>query len=221
MGAIDSANLFALDELIIFSFYGRNRARYRRTLDCGANLGLHSIMQSRCGFEVRSFEPDPVHLTQLRANLARNAVTGLDLHPAGLSVADGTVEFVRLLGNTTGSHIAGAKPSPYGEMERISIPVEAAARHFAWADFVKLDIEGHEAEVLTAIPPADFAHLDLMVEIGSAANAEAVYRHFAGGPVNLFAQKCARHKVTGRGDMPTSHRDGSLFISAKPAMPWN
>jgi hypothetical protein len=39
MGAIDSLDLFGLDELIIFTFYHANRTRYRRALDIGANLG--------------------------------------------------------------------------------------------------------------------------------------------------------------------------------------
>lgn len=43
MGAIDSLNLFDLDELIIFSFYWANRNRYKHVLDLGANIGLHSI----------------------------------------------------------------------------------------------------------------------------------------------------------------------------------
>src|SRR5437016_1885028 len=49
MGAIDSIDLFGLDELIIFSFYWANRKRYRRTVDIGANIGVHSILMARCG----------------------------------------------------------------------------------------------------------------------------------------------------------------------------
>src|SRR5262245_25313226 len=49
MGAIDSVDLFGLDELIIFTFYHTHRSRYRRVLDIGANLGLHSIVMARCG----------------------------------------------------------------------------------------------------------------------------------------------------------------------------
>src|SRR4051812_14568978 len=39
MGAVDSLDLFGLDELIIFAFYRANRTRYRRSADIGANLG--------------------------------------------------------------------------------------------------------------------------------------------------------------------------------------
>src|SRR5471032_63857 len=52
MGAIDSADLFGLDELILFAFYWAQRTRYRNVVDIGANLGLHSIVMDRCGFAV-------------------------------------------------------------------------------------------------------------------------------------------------------------------------
>src|SRR5512139_3654868 len=38
MGAIDSLNLFDLDELILFSYYYNRRDRYRNVLDIGANI---------------------------------------------------------------------------------------------------------------------------------------------------------------------------------------
>ena len=63
MGAVTSLDLFGLDELILFAFYNANRERYRRVVDFGTNLGLHTIVLARCGFDVRSFEPDPVHIT--------------------------------------------------------------------------------------------------------------------------------------------------------------
>lgn len=61
MGAVDSTHLFGLDELILFSFYWMNRFVYSRVYDLGANIGLHSIAMSRAGYDVVSYEPDPVH----------------------------------------------------------------------------------------------------------------------------------------------------------------
>ncbi len=55
MGAVDTIDLFGFDELVLFSFYLANRTRYRRVVDIGANLGLHSIVLSRCEFEVFSY----------------------------------------------------------------------------------------------------------------------------------------------------------------------
>ena len=61
---------------------------------------------------------------------------------------------------------------------------------------------------------------DAVVEVGSAGNADRIHAHFESLPVNLFAQNTAWQRVEKRADMPESHRDGSLFISTKDAMPW-
>jgi len=220
MGNIDSLDLFGLDELILFAFYWRNRRRYRRVADFGANIGLHSLVMRRCGFSVRAFEPDPTHLAALRKTLSRNRCENVAVYPVAISTAGGEHGFTRVLGNTTGSHLSGAKPSPYGELEQITVSCTPAAPHLAWADLVKMDIEGHEAEVLCAADPDVWRGTDAVVEIGSVENAQRIYNHFSTTPVNLFAQKVSWAPVRGLGDMPTSHRDGSLFISVKDAMPW-
>ena len=88
------------------------------------------------------------------------------------------------------------------------------------ADFVKMDIEWHEADVLCATDAALWKRTDAVVEEGSAGNADRIHAHFESLPVNLFAQMTAWQRVEKRADMPESHRDGSLFISTKDAMPW-
>jgi FkbM family methyltransferase len=221
MGAVDSLSLFDLDELILFSFYWRNRRRYRRVLDVGANIGLHSIVLSRCGFEVRAFEPDPTHFGLLSRNLAINRCTRVTPVNAAVSRRPGTLEFVRVLGNTTGSHLAGSKASPYGELERFPVRVEAIRPLLAWADLVKLDVEGHEAEILLETRREDWLETDAVVEIGSPANAQAVCEHFRSIGVGLFAQKCGWSRVEEPASLPTSYRDGSLFITCKDAVPWD
>lgn len=219
MGAIDSIDLFGLDELIIFSFYHANRNRYRRVIDIGANLGLHSIVLSRCGFEVRCFEPDPWHFSLLSKNIAANGATSVSPFPAAVSLNDGEAQFVRVLGNTTGSHLAGAKDS-YGEKEHFSVKTMAIQPLLAWADLAKIDAEGHEKVLLLAATQEIMATTDIMVEIGSAENAAAVFEHFSAIGVNLFSQKIGWQPAQRVDDLPTSHRDGSLFLSSKPTMPW-
>lgn len=220
MGNIDSLDLFGMDELIIFAFYNANRARYRKVVDFGANIGLHSIILGRSGFDVRSFEPDPVHFELLKANLELNDVSS-DLHRAAISFEAGRAEFVRVLGNTTGSHLAGAKENPYGSLERFEVEIEAAAPHLAWADFAKIDIEGHEAALITHLDADVWAKTDAMLEVGTARNAELIFEHLAKGPARMFAQKIGWGRVRHLEDMPTSHRDGSLFLTGADAMPWS
>lgn len=220
MGAIDSLNLFDLDELILFSFYWANRKRYKYVLDGGANIGLHSILLSRCGFEVRSYEPDPYHLEILERNLKLNNCSNVQVTNAALSNTLGTMEFVRVLGNTTGSHLAGSKPNPYGQLERFPVKVEAIEPLIGWADLMKLDVEGQEKEILLSTNRDHWLNTDALVEVQSEENAILIFNHVAKLKINLFSQKINWQLVREFKDMPTSYRDGTLFLTCKNEMPW-
>jgi len=220
MGAITSLDLFGLDELLIFGFYLRQRGRYRRVLDVGANIGLHSLLLSRCGFSVNCFEPDPLTCDVLRGTLAANDCWTVKVHEAAVSSRTGNTEFVRVLGNTTGSHVAGAKKQPYGELERLVVKTVAIDELLADVDFMKLDAEGHEADILCATTSRHWASTEAIVEIGSPENAAAVHRHMTGLGLNMFAQQRGWRRVDSMADMPRSYRDGSLFITTRESMPW-
>lgn len=221
MGAIDSLNLFDLDELIIFSFYWANRERYRRVLDAGANIGLHSIILNKCGFDVRAYEPDPQHFKILQKNLALNKCSGVQMFNAAVSSKTGEMEFVRVLGNTTANHLAGSKVNPYGKLERFPVKVEAIESLVTWADLVKLDIEGHEKEVLLATNRDHWLNTDALVEIGNEDNAVAIYEHFATLGIHLFSQKVNWQLVRSVADMPMNYREGTLFVTRKGWVPWS
>jgi FkbM family methyltransferase len=221
MGAVDSLNLFDLDELIIFSFYWMNRERYHRVLDIGANIGLHSIILSKCGYEVRSYEPDPQHFEILKRNLVLNNGSSVQAFNAAVSSRAGELEFVRVLGNLTASHLAGSKPNPYGDLERFPVRVEAIEPLISWADLIKLDVEGHEKEVLLATNREQWLSTDALVEIENESNAASVYEHFTTLGVRLFSQKTNWQLVRDVDDMPTSYRQGTLFITCKSEMPWH
>ncbi len=220
MGTIDSLDLFGLDELIIFSFYWANRNRYKKVSDIGANIGLHSLILSRCGFSVKSYEPDPTHFNLLSANLKNNNCTQALPVQAAVSKDAGEMEFVRVLGNTTGSHLAGSKKDPYGELEKFSVKVEAIAPILSESDFVKIDVEGHELTILQATESEHWANCDVMMEVGSEANALGVFEHLNLLGVKMFAQKIGWQEVKNLDDMPTTYKEGSLFITSKSAMPW-
>ena len=220
MGTIDSLNLFDLDELIIFSFYWKNKKFYKNTLDVGANLGLHSIIMAKCGFNVQSYEPDPTHFNILTDNIDLNQCSAVKPNNAAASTQSGEMEFTRVLGNTTGSHLSGAKTNPYGELERFKVQVADIRPLMAQVDLIKMDVEGHEKEILLATKNSDWKNTDALVEIQDANNAKAVYKHFKSIGVNLFAQKINWSKVADSDDMPTSYKEGTLFISCKDKMPW-
>ena len=219
MGAKSSLDLFGLDELIIFSFYWVNRFRYKKILDIGANIGLHSIILSKCGYEVDLFEPDPIHFEILERNLHLNNISNVKKHKAAVSIKNGEADFVRVLGNTTGSHLSGFKNS-YGELEKFKVSIVSIEDYIENADLVKMDVEGHEAEIITKIDAKYFCKTDLMIEVGTSENAKLIFNHLQKNRINMFSQKNNWEKVNKVEDVPTSHRDGSLFISTKDQMPW-
>jgi FkbM family methyltransferase len=219
MGAVDSLNLFDLDELIIFAFYWANRALYRRVADVGANIGLHSLVMARCGYDVTSYEPDPVHVELLQRTMELNGVKNVTVVGAAVSDTQGRAEFVRLLGNTTGSHLAGAKPNPYGEIDRFMVDLVPASDIIGAFDLVKIDAEGHEARILRSTQPEQWRQSDVMLEIGSADNAAGIFDHCNRLELNVFTQKTGWRRAAALSDLPTSYREGSAFVTRRKAMP--
>lgn len=220
MGAIDSLNLFDIDELIIFGFYWANRESYKKVADIGANIGLHSILLSKCGFMVRCFEPDPETFKVLQRNLILNNCKSVSPFNAAVSSKPGEMEFIRVLGNITGSHLAGSKANPYGGMERFPVKVEGIGEVIEWADFIKLDAEGHEKEIILATTRNQWLKTDAMIEVENKDNAVVLFEHFMGLGINMFAQKLNWQKAERIEDIPAGYREGSLFVSAKDEMPW-
>lgn len=221
MGTVDSLNLFDIDELIILSFYWANRGRCKRVLDLGANLGLHSIILSRCATEILAYEPDPQHFELSQRNLLSNKCTNVRPVNAAVSSKPGEMEFIRVIDNTTGSHLAGSKANPYGPLEKFPVQVEAIQPLIEWADLIKLDVEGHESEVLLATSRENWSNTDALIEVGSEDNASAIYEHFTTIGVRLFSQKTNWQLVRSIDDMPTSHHQGTLFATCKRRMPWS
>jgi len=131
------------------------------------------------------------------------------------------MEFVRVLGNTTSSHLAGAKSNPYGELERFLVRVESIDRIMPAANFVKMDAEGQEKTIILSTTERHWAGADMMVEVGSKENAEAIYGHLRRLGLNAFAQRLGWGRVASLDDMPVSYKHGSLFVTARPEGPWN
>lgn len=219
MGNVSSVNLFDLDELIIFCFYWLNRNSYKKVIDIGANIGLHSIVLSKLGYEVHAYEPERDHFFNLEKNLSLNEVK-VKAKQVAISNKMGEATFIKVLGNTTGSHIYGAKPNPYGKLEHVKVPLEAFNEITKETDLIKMDVEGHEAEILLSTSEDNWAKVDAIIEIASEQNAGKVYQHFQDMRINLFSQKTGWEKVSKITDMPMSYKEGSIFLSAKSSMPW-
>ena len=220
MGAINTIHLFGLDELIIFSYYWANKSRYKNVADLGANIGLHSLIMDKCGFSINSFEPDPIHVGVFQENIANNKSVNITINQKAISDKSDTLDFIRVLGNTTGSHLAGAKEDPYGELETFSVETSDINTVLLNNDFVKMDIEGQEATAILSTKKDTWANVEMILEVGTEKNAKIIFEYLNEINVNMFSQKTGWNKVSDLADVPTSYKEGSLFLSLADEMSW-
>lgn len=222
MGNIDSTKLFGLDELILFSFYFVNRTRYKKALDLGANIGLHSLLLKKIGFEVVSYEPDQIHVEQFEAVMKMNGLDSNGLRRRAISDKRGSMEYIRILGNTTGSHLLGSKENVYGPTEIVSVDVDDILEVLSEGnfDFVKMDVEGHEVVLLNRITAESISKTDIMLEIGSEKNAADIFSILREKKIPAYAQKINWKKVENLEDLPSHHSHGSVFLSLQGPPNW-
>ena len=111
-------------------------------IDGGANMGMFSIVTKRDhpGARVIAFEPDPHLLALLRENLDRNGVRDVTLVNAALGAAEGEMAF------SADGRAAGALSDGAGST-RVRV-ARLSAYLGAEVDFLKLNIEGAELDVL-------------------------------------------------------------------------
>ncbi len=221
-GSISSAHLFGLDELIIFAWYEINVQNYKKTLDLGANIGVHSMLMGKFGFEVTAYEPDPHHIELFFETMRVNAIENFSLRQKAIGIASEKLNFTRVLGNTTGSHLSGAKANPYGELEVFEVEVDDITEVMSEGyDFVKMDVEGYEVKLISALKAENFSSMDIMLEIGTVENASEMFAELKRLDINAFSQKKNWEKVKSLQDLPTSHREGSLFLTSSSNMNWS
>lgn len=212
MGAVSSADLFEDREQELFDLYERHKDQYKVVLDVGANIGVHTIIMAKLGWNVLAFEPDPEHMKHLRENVARNGVRAT-LYSCALATKSGEMDFIRVLGNTTANHLEGAR-TYYGPGERIKVNAVPARSYITIADFAKIDAEGSEADILCSVPPE--LKCEYLVEISSEENARRIWEHFFAYK-KLWVQRGGRWIHTYfLADMPTHYKHGSLFIGEQP-----
>lgn len=214
MGNINSLNLFELDEIFLFSYYWESRKRYKRVLDLGANLGLHTVLLAKCGYDVTCLEPVKEHYDVLLQNIEDNNIKSVKALNAAVSDKDGEAEFIIVRGNTTGSHIAGSKANPYGELETCKVPLMAFEALVEGIDLVKMDVEGHEKEIICKSNPQLWQNVDMMLSIHDIENARQIFNYFSEHDINMYSQKINWGRVQSYDDMIVTHHDGSLFVSS-------
>lgn len=131
-------------------------------VDCGANRGDVTAQLAASGAVVHAFEPDPYNLEKLRERFA--GVANVTLHAAAVGTAAGTIRLMRAanweadpeLASVKSTVVAGGQNIAEGEgIEVALIDFPAFLRGLIGAHgrvaFVKMDIEGAELDLLSAL----------------------------------------------------------------------
>lgn len=112
-------------------------------IDLGANIGAFSVYAAHAGAIVHAFEPEPENYRLLAAN-----ANGYPIVPQQMGVAGMAGQrFLSVEGPSSG------KNSFFGKQEGLTIPCTTLAQIMEGiprCDFLKIDIEGAEYEVLYA-----------------------------------------------------------------------
>jgi FkbM family methyltransferase len=119
-------------------------------LDIGANVGNHTVFWAAQGHTVVPFEPNPRANTLLRRNIESNNLSTrvlLEISHYGVSDQRSRIDVVDdMKQNLGGAHIVFSKDD--SKSDKIECVPLDSLKFGKRVDFVKIDVEGHEENVL-------------------------------------------------------------------------
>ncbi len=146
-------------------YYFETNSAHPLVLDCGSNFGLAVLFMkvAHPGCRVIAFEPDATTFQALRDNVERNGWKDVELHNQAVARTAGTMDFYHDpqmpgWGLMSLHKNRGPQHSQKVEAVRLSDFVNEEV------DFLKMDIEGAETEVLEELAAANkLRHVKAMV----------------------------------------------------------
>jgi FkbM family methyltransferase len=125
-------------------------------VDVGANIGCWTVPMLRAvrsGGSVISFEPDPAIFECLKRNVENEKAFGKnsDLRPAAVTSKSNHLGFLRNLDNPGAGGLHYSPHPPSATLERLEVEtqtLDALMDRYQRIDFIKIDVEGEEVNVL-------------------------------------------------------------------------
>lgn len=117
--------------------------------DVGANIGYLALyLRHRIGEagQLYCFEPEPANFAELEANLQRNHLSNCHAVQVAVGAKEGTVTFSTGLNGFVAPEGLPGIPVPVIPLDQF-----IEQRRLARVDFVKIDVEGFEADVLSGM----------------------------------------------------------------------
>jgi FkbM family methyltransferase len=118
-------------------------------VEAGANIGAHTLVLAQLAGEkgqVHAIEPQRILFQTLCANMALNSLTNVFCHQAAAGQAPGTL-VVPPMDYQQANNFGGLSLGSYREGERVPV-ITIDSLHLARCDFLKIDVEGMELEVI-------------------------------------------------------------------------
>ncbi len=138
--------LFSYQEIFVdesYAFPAENPAPY--IIDCGANIGL-SVLYFKRRFpraKIMAFEPDPGIFAVLQENMLANGITDVDLINKAVWTSNTNLEF-------SSSGADSGRIALNSDTNLVTVPATRLSTILGQrpVDFLKMDIEGAEIEVI-------------------------------------------------------------------------
>lgn len=157
---------FLFHEIWLDEFYapkGYEIKRNETVADIGANIGVFAAWAATRAPKVRvlSFEPFPGNADFFRSNQAASGLKNIEFHPVAVADSDG-LRTLHVSDSWMLHSLASREPDEHGiEVECISLA--RALAEVDTCDFLKLDCEGGEYEILYPAPRATISKIGRLV----------------------------------------------------------
>jgi FkbM family methyltransferase len=121
-------------------------------VDAGANIGCTSLLFGSLVARVDSFEPSPSTFKLLALNVENAALHNVNLHNCGLGVKDEDLTLTFAPSNRSGGFVSNITQASIGHaIENIKIKNGDSLLSGRKVDFIKIDVEGFEKNVIEGL----------------------------------------------------------------------